>query len=1005
MMIRIIRTILWSAALSALFAGPVWADATITVDGDLGDWPSDAFGYYDPQGDMPPPYADILEIMVTNDNTADDNGYLYLGIEFYDDFRPTVGSKDVNVFFYLDVNGDGDTNDPEDRIIEVTGDSTARPPTLGEVRDGTGTLIAYIPTSDWAYDDEFMEVRIPYTVLGLTHDDDSFGIAGGTTGHPNIVERSPAIGEGDDGFIDYGGGDTEPLAVRMVGMSAMLSREGVVIQWATGSERSNAGFHVYRVNKYGWLTRLTKTPVPGQVDSALGANYRLVDERGTASDLYLIEDLDLRGNNKLHGPVIAGSLPGRALPRMRRLDPPVQVVPQMLKKLAMPSFLPRYRSMATTVKLAVDQKGLHFVGFDDLTAAGLDAEEVRTTGLRLERRARPVPVLSTPEGFWFLGVVHEDRYADYEVLTARAGQGIAVQTRPVEAGCAGPLTSATELLTVEKNLAYYVASPVADPFFWATAFEGTPAELAFDIPNPLSGDSIRIDVCGTGVSRGSDHRVAVSLNGVLLGESAWEGRDVRGLVFSLPEGLLRPAGNTVAVEVISTADVVFVDRVAVNYERELRAGAQGIRFMADRGDCLRVDGLASPEAMLLDVTVEAEPVVLTGFDVADDGQGGYYLQFADTQQRPDGWERRAYLVAALPTAPTPRSLGSWKAVDTSRLTADYLIITHEDFKAAAKQMSAFHRARGLKARIVTAGEAYDTYGHGRPSPRAIREVIRKARPAYVLLLGGATVDSNDYLGQGNVDFVPAPFVKTAGYGYEAASDGWYVAPGVAIGRLAVRTGAEALAVVDKITSWHAAGVPTGSALFVADTDEQSPECFEKMADSLIAACMPERLYPERLLVGSSQDPGSDFAAHVGQGMDVVAFMGHAFLTGWSNPPMVTSETAGMLTNQHLFVLLSLSCFDGAFTGPWGEALSWAFVNNPDGGALAAVAASSLTDPWAIDMISEQILCQLTSGEASTLGEALANAEQTLLELAPVVQDAIHTFNLLGDPATPNPWSQ
>ena len=121
--------------------------------------------------------------------------------------------------------------------------------------------------------------------------------------------------------------------------------------------------------------------------------------------------------------------------------------------------------------------------------------------------------------------------------------------------------------------------------------------------------------------------------------------------------------------------------------------------------------------------------------------------------------------------------------------------------------------------------------------------------------------------------------------------------------------------------------------------------------------------------------------------------------------MVTSESAGMLSNQHLFVLLSLSCFDGAFTGPWGEALSWALVSNPDGGALAAVAASSLTDPWAIDMISEQLLCQLTSGEASTLGEALARAEQAISGLAPAIQDAILTFNLLGDPATPNPWAQ
>ncbi|MFC1654638.1 C25 family cysteine peptidase, partial [Myxococcota bacterium] len=339
------------------------------------------------------------------------------------------------------------------------------------------------------------------------------------------------------------------------------------------------------------------------------------------------------------------------------------------------------------------------------------------------------------------------------------------------------------------------------------------------------------------------------------------------------------------------------------------------------------------------------------------------------------------------------------------LAADYLIVTHKDFIAAAKQLSRFHRARGLRTRIVTTELAYDLFGHGRPSPRAIRNIIREAGPAYVLLLGGATVDSNDYLGEGNTDFVPAPFVKTSGFGYEAAADGWFAPVGVAVGRLAVRSSAEATTVVEKITSWHGSHQPAGSALFVADRDEAIQECFEDMADSLIGTCVPGSLHPERLFVRSSQDPGGDFSALVGQGMDVVTFMGHAFLTGWSNPPMVTTESAGRFTNEHLFLLLSFSCFDGAFTGPWGESLSWALVSNPDGGALAAVAASSLTNPSAVELLSEQILCQLTSGEAATFGEALAKAERMLSGLSPALDDVISTFNLLGDPATPNPWAE
>jgi hypothetical protein len=1004
-MTRIGLKITLGLVLSIFLVGSASADATITIDGDLSEWPADAFGFTDSQGDMPPPYADILQIMATNDNTADDNGYLYLGIEFYGDFRPNVGQNDVDVFIYLDINGDGDTDDPEDRIIEVTGDSTASPPTLGAVWDGTGTQIAEVSTSDWAYDGEFLEARIPYSVLGLTYDNDSFGLATGISGHPNIVESAPAEGEGDDGFIIYDGGDIEPLAVRMVGMSASPVREGVLLEWATGSERGNAGFNVFRLDEFGRRVRLTQTPIPGQVDSALGANYSFLDTDGGASDRYQIEDVALLGRNKLHGPVIVGSLSGTPVPRMRPRLPVVQPIPVAERKLSIFSWSGRFRLPAPAVKLAVEREGLHFIGFDDLAAAGLDSNAVRSAGLMLERRAEPVLALATAEGFWFVGVPRVDRYADYEVLTARAGRGASMETRWVEAGCADPRASVAHRLSIEKNLTYYVASPTEDPFYWAWAFEGIPAELAFDTPHPESGDSIRIDVCGSGVSAGPDHRVTVSLNGVLLGESVWEGRDIQGLAFSLPEGLLRQDGNAVAVEVLSGADVVFADRIVVSYRRALRAGEPGIRFRAERAECLRVDGLAAPEVHLLDVTDPAEPVVLTGFDLAGDGRGGYSLRFADPLPRADGRDSRTYLVAALPAAPVPRLLGSLQTLNTSRLAADYLIVTHKDFMAAARQLSAFHQARGLKTRIVTTEQAYDTFGHGRPSPQSIREVIRAAQPAYVLLLGGATVDSNDYLGKGNTDFVPAAFVKTAGFGYEAAADGWYVPAGVAIGRLAVQNSAEALAVVEKITTWHDSHQPAGSALFVADRDEKTPACFEDMSDNLIGACVPSCLHPERLFSRLSQDPAGDFQALVGQGVDLVTFAGHAFLTGWSNPFMVTSESAGRLTNEHLFLLLSFSCFDGAFTGPWGESLSWAFVNNPHGGALAAAAASSLVDPKAVESFAEQILCRLTSGQAATLGEALAEAERTLSGLTPALDDVISSFNLLGDPATPNPWAE
>ena len=109
-----------------------------------------------------------------------------------------------------------------------------------------------------------------------------------------------------------------PTAVRFQGFAAEpQDAGGVLLTWQTGYEVSNLGFHVYRDG-----VRMTPSPIAGSALLAgartvltAGQAYRWVDEEGTASSTYTLEDLDLDGTKTVHGPFGAGA---GATPERRR---------------------------------------------------------------------------------------------------------------------------------------------------------------------------------------------------------------------------------------------------------------------------------------------------------------------------------------------------------------------------------------------------------------------------------------------------------------------------------------------------------------------------------------------------------------------------------------------------------------------------------------------------------------------------------------------------------------
>jgi hypothetical protein len=110
---------------------------------------------------------------------------------------------------------------------------------------------------------------------------------------------------------------TLTTAVSLVSFTAEGGDGRVRLDWETGAEVDNLGFHVYRgAAKNGAWERITSALIPGLGSSPEGARYSYEDAglvNGTTY-FYELEDVDTRGKTRRHGPVSATPRPSVAPP-------------------------------------------------------------------------------------------------------------------------------------------------------------------------------------------------------------------------------------------------------------------------------------------------------------------------------------------------------------------------------------------------------------------------------------------------------------------------------------------------------------------------------------------------------------------------------------------------------------------------------------------------------------------------------------------------------------------
>jgi uncharacterized repeat protein (TIGR01451 family) len=838
-----------------------------------------------------------------------------------------------------------------------------------------------------------------------------------------------------------------PTAVRVNSFDASSGAGEVVLSWNTGGELHNLGFNVYR-EVGGQRVQLNPSLIAGSallmresLEQHAARTYGWIDPAPVTGAVYWLEDVDLNGTRTMHGPIsiqntpVLSAKPMVFAPTMRELAQPRTVSPVKATAAVMsaqtaPKLLVRERATKpiTTaetqrvgfelaarpaLKILVDHEGWYSVTQQQLSAAGFSLTPDSMLHLFAEGVEQPIRIVGAgpQSAIEFYGTAIDTAYSGQRVywLTSLNRPGERVETAPAAGTGAPQAPSFPETIELKPRTTYFsgLLRENTDNFFGPVVTSASTTQ-SFNVAN-LAHGPVLMHVVLQGVTSGQEHDVTVALNGSTLGDVNFSGQLEGDTRFTVPDGVLLAGNNTITLTSQQGAlDVSLVDYIDVTYQHTYNADSDQLKFSAAVGSNVTVGGFTQIPTRLIDVTNPQQPLLVPFQTTA---QGGMYSLSAQVPWTSGATHWLIAMTDAQISSPVSLVPHTPSNLHSPQRGADVVMLTAPQFVGQMLPLANLRQSQGKSVALVTTDQVYDEFNFGEPTPYAVRNFLATAsamwrqKPRYLLLGGDASLDPRNYLGFGDLDFVPTKIIPTAEL--KTASDDWFSDfnntgfPEIATGRLPARTSGDAQTMVGKILTYASgqSGSWTNQSMLVAGIDDPSTS-FTQTAQS-VGKLLPSNMNLTNVFVSAigAGAARQNIIAGINAGNLLVNYNGHGSVQVWGSNIFDDTAASTLTNGTKLPFVVAMNCLNGFFHDVYTESLASALMLSKNGGAVAVWASSGLTPPDPQFQMDLALMKNLFTVPGVTLGDAVVQAKSGISDI-----DVRRTFILFGDPLTRLNWS-
>jgi hypothetical protein len=392
--------------------------------------------------------------------------------------------------------------------------------------------------------------------------------------------------------------------------------------------------------------------------------------------------------------------------------------------------------------------------------------------------------------------------------------------------------------------------------------------------------------------------------------------------------------------------------------------------------------------------------------------------------------------------PAPVAAGS---VSNQNLHAigqpDMLIVTSDNLYTSALSLANHHiQKNGFTVKTVKVNEIYNEFSSGTQDISAIRDFVRMVydkagsdtslMPKYLLLFGDASYDYKDRISS-NTNFVPTyespnsldpinSFNTDDYFGCLDESEGGSMVDNndyldIAIGRIPVKTPAEAQNIIAKIINYQSnssLGNWRNEVTFIADDEDgnlhlKDAEAVATYVDTTYKAYNLNKIYFDSYqqvsIAGGSRYPDVKDAINrkIFSGTLIMNYIGHGGINGLAYERVLDATDVATWNNMDkLPLFVTATCELSKFDDPAITSVGEQILLKPNGGGIAMVTTLRLVFASANRTLNENffknIFEPLSNGNMPTMGEAITKVKNNIL--ASSDDTNLRKFVLLGDPA-------